>query len=208
MTRAGVSVAEMSARLRVSEKTVLRHRQNATTMASHHAIIRAAIAGKTTREIAALSGYKIKAVQKILRGAGVVAKIAAPKKRPWIVDGISATWADVDAEKLRFGVVYDGRRGLLAKINGFRRREGLKPFKMAEKTPRKSRPARVPVDKPRVEPVVVLRTHGLSDAYFAKPGVCHWPIGEPRTAEFRFCDATHLPGRPYCDAHENWENRV
>jgi GcrA cell cycle regulator len=30
---------------------------------------------------------------------------------------------------------------------------------------------------------------------------CCWPIGEPGTKTFRFCDDTSLPGKPYCDAH-------
>ena len=30
---------------------------------------------------------------------------------------------------------------------------------------------------------------------------CCWPIGEPGTQGFRFCEATSLPGRPYCDEH-------
>lgn len=30
---------------------------------------------------------------------------------------------------------------------------------------------------------------------------CQWPIGDPKTAEFRFCGKGALPGRPYCDDH-------
>jgi GcrA cell cycle regulator len=30
---------------------------------------------------------------------------------------------------------------------------------------------------------------------------CCWPIGEPGTPSFRFCDDVALPGKPYCDAH-------
>lgn len=30
---------------------------------------------------------------------------------------------------------------------------------------------------------------------------CCWPIGEPGTPNFRFCDEVALPGKPYCDAH-------
>jgi hypothetical protein len=30
---------------------------------------------------------------------------------------------------------------------------------------------------------------------------CCWPIGEPGTRGFRFCDADSLPGRQYCAAH-------
>ena len=30
---------------------------------------------------------------------------------------------------------------------------------------------------------------------------CCWPIGEPGTAEFHFCDVPSEPGRPYCEEH-------
>jgi GcrA cell cycle regulator len=30
---------------------------------------------------------------------------------------------------------------------------------------------------------------------------CCWPIGEPGTRSFRFCDAESVPGKPYCDQH-------
>ncbi len=30
---------------------------------------------------------------------------------------------------------------------------------------------------------------------------CCWPIGEPGTKSFHFCDDLSLPGKPYCDDH-------
>ena len=30
---------------------------------------------------------------------------------------------------------------------------------------------------------------------------CCWPIGEPGTRDFRFCDDASEPGRPYCEEH-------
>jgi GcrA cell cycle regulator len=30
---------------------------------------------------------------------------------------------------------------------------------------------------------------------------CCWPIGEPGTKSFRFCDEDALPGKPYCAEH-------
>ena len=30
---------------------------------------------------------------------------------------------------------------------------------------------------------------------------CCWPIGEPGTKSFRFCDAEATPGKPYCQEH-------
>ena len=30
---------------------------------------------------------------------------------------------------------------------------------------------------------------------------CCWPIGEPGTRSFRFCDDASEPGKPYCTEH-------
>jgi GcrA cell cycle regulator len=30
---------------------------------------------------------------------------------------------------------------------------------------------------------------------------CCWPLGEPGTKTFHFCDAEATPGKPYCQAH-------
>jgi GcrA cell cycle regulator len=30
---------------------------------------------------------------------------------------------------------------------------------------------------------------------------CCWPIGEPGTKTFRFCDDTSVGGKPYCEDH-------
>ena len=30
---------------------------------------------------------------------------------------------------------------------------------------------------------------------------CRWPIGDPRQADFHFCGAPQLAGRPYCELH-------
>lgn len=30
---------------------------------------------------------------------------------------------------------------------------------------------------------------------------CCWPIGDPGTKTFRFCDDASVPGKPYCDEH-------
>jgi len=36
---------------------------------------------------------------------------------------------------------------------------------------------------------------------FARTLACCWPIGEPGTRSFRFCDAQAIVGKPYCDEH-------
>jgi hypothetical protein len=30
---------------------------------------------------------------------------------------------------------------------------------------------------------------------------CRWPIGDPRDADFHFCGAQQMAGRPYCSHH-------
>ncbi|MEN2494640.1 MAG: hypothetical protein TECD_00544 [Hyphomicrobiaceae bacterium hypho_1] len=30
---------------------------------------------------------------------------------------------------------------------------------------------------------------------------CRWPIGDPQTPEFHFCNAERVPGLPYCEHH-------
>jgi GcrA cell cycle regulator len=51
--------------------------------------------------------------------------------------------------------------------------------------------ARVPPPAPAPVPVVVRASQP-----------CCWPIGEPRTKEFRYCDGPGLPGRSYCAEHD------
>jgi GcrA cell cycle regulator len=35
----------------------------------------------------------------------------------------------------------------------------------------------------------------------SRTAICCWPIGDPGTKTFRFCDDTAVPGKPYCDEH-------
>jgi GcrA cell cycle regulator len=36
---------------------------------------------------------------------------------------------------------------------------------------------------------------------YGRLSTCCWPIGEPGSKTFRFCDAEATVGKPYCDAH-------
>jgi GcrA cell cycle regulator len=47
---------------------------------------------------------------------------------------------------------------------------------------------------PRLAPVRVVPSRVRTLA-------CCWPIGEPGTKSFRFCDAAAMPGKPYCSEH-------
>lgn len=78
----------------------------------------------------------------------------------------------------------------------------LPPLPSAQKpapvaAPRASEPVRVarPVavaPPPRVQAVA---------RPFARTVACCWPLGEPGTKDFRFCDAGAVPGKPYCGEH-------
>jgi len=41
----------------------------------------------------------------------------------------------------------------------------------------------------------------LAPRPYARTVACCWPIGEPGTPSFRFCDAEAVPGKPYCEPH-------
>ncbi len=65
-------------------------------------------------------------------------------------------------------------------------------------------PERPIVAPPPVPAAPVLRAVGLSGNGRSGGGrlvACCWPIGEPGTRSFRFCDEGSLPGKPYCAAH-------
>ena len=64
---------------------------------------------------------------------------------------------------------------------------------MMQPSPVAARPKPVAPPSPRVQ-AVVPRPYGRLVA-------CCWPIGEPGTREFRFCDAESVPGKPYCADH-------
>ncbi len=91
-----------------------------------------------------------------------------------------------------------------------------------EKTPRRRQPRRaqgptLPIlaaslapmpalDPPRLERTLAERPAPVLRAVPApRPGgrvtPCCWPIGEPGTRSFRFCDADSVGGKPYCEQH-------
>jgi GcrA cell cycle regulator len=63
-----------------------------------------------------------------------------------------------------------------------------------------------PVPRPVVQaPRPVAPAHprpvALAPRPYGRIVTCCWPIGEPGTREFRFCDVPSEPGRPYCEDH-------
>jgi GcrA cell cycle regulator len=45
------------------------------------------------------------------------------------------------------------------------------------------------------------RPHPMPPPRYGRVITCCWPIGEPGTQSFRFCDAPSVPGKPYCSEH-------
>jgi GcrA cell cycle regulator len=57
---------------------------------------------------------------------------------------------------------------------------------------------------PRVAPrpaVAPPRPVAVAPRPYGRVVTCCWPLGEPGTREFRFCDVPSEPGRPYCEEH-------
>ncbi len=72
-------------------------------------------------------------------------------------------------------------------------------------TPKPAAPASVVVPAPRpAVPHVPMPQAPMSQAPMqarrSAPSCC-WPIGEPGTKSFRFCDDLSVAGKPYCDEH-------
>jgi GcrA cell cycle regulator len=59
------------------------------------------------------------------------------------------------------------------------------------------REARHPGEATAAKPVPVRPAAARS----LRPMPCCWPIGEPGTKDFHFCDAEAIPGKPYCTDH-------
>lgn len=67
-------------------------------------------------------------------------------------------------------------------------------------------PPRLPAQRSRIAPCDGMpRQHIETVTVFqqVKPRTCCWPIGHPKGPDFRFCDSTATPGKPYCQEHAN-----
>jgi GcrA cell cycle regulator len=68
----------------------------------------------------------------------------------------------------------------------------------ADAAPLPPRPPVVIAPRPPPAPRAVLAPPPRS---YGRVITCCWPIGEPGTRSFRFCDAESVPGKPYCAEH-------
>lgn len=63
-------------------------------------------------------------------------------------------------------------------------------------------PAPLPQPAPSPEPVPLqAKAPPIAPRASSVPCLCSWPIGEPRTPAFRYCEAPRSPSRSYCDDH-------
>ena len=68
-------------------------------------------------------------------------------------------------------------------------------------TPLPPLPLRVPIrDAPK--PIIAAPQKAVAAAFLArKSEPCCWPIGNPGTSGFRYCDEPSIGGKPYCLTH-------
>jgi GcrA cell cycle regulator len=54
---------------------------------------------------------------------------------------------------------------------------------------------------PVTQPAPAPRLAAVAPRPYGRVVTCCWPIGEPGTRSFHFCDAESVPGKPYCTEH-------
>lgn len=69
----------------------------------------------------------------------------------------------------------------------------LRPVQMVPPRPVAPPTVMTQAPRPAIQPAPI-------QARRSAPSCC-WPIGEPGTKSFRFCDDMSVPGKPYCDEH-------
>jgi GcrA cell cycle regulator len=60
-------------------------------------------------------------------------------------------------------------------------------------------PAAGPAAAPPAAPAP--RLQAVAPRPYGRIVTCCWPLGEPGTKTFRFCDEASMPGKPYCEEH-------
>lgn len=68
-----------------------------------------------------------------------------------------------------------------------------------EEAPAASAPAAAAHAEP--QPAMRVVPSGNGTPFLGRQSACCWPLGDPGTRSFRFCDVASLPGKPYCAEH-------
>ncbi|HEY3848215.1 MAG TPA: GcrA family cell cycle regulator [Acetobacteraceae bacterium] len=76
---------------------------------------------------------------------------------------------------------------------------GLTPAQPAAQLP--PRPPVIIAPRPAPLPRVAQPPASPPPRPYGRVITCCWPIGEPGTRSFRFCDGASVPGKPYCLEH-------
>lgn len=74
----------------------------------------------------------------------------------------------------------------------------LPPLPAVSAAPPPPRPMPAPVVAEAPKPQAVRPTTAFRSV---RPQTCCWPLGDPGTSTFHFCNSEALPGKPYCAAH-------
>jgi GcrA cell cycle regulator len=82
----------------------------------------------------------------------------------------------------------------------------LAAVRMAPPSPTSVAPAPAPTPIATASPVArslpqPAPLRGVAPPRFGRFNPCCWPLGEPGTESFRFCDEPSLTGKPYCQEH-------
>lgn len=57
--------------------------------------------------------------------------------------------------------------------------------------------------KSTVTPSKEIKKEKLITLMDLEPGMCHWPVGDPKDEDFHFCGCKTHHGRVYCDYHHS-----
>jgi GcrA cell cycle regulator len=150
-------------------------------------------------------------------GAGGAVTTTSVQEKPVNID---TPWTDFAITRLRqfwdegLSTAEIGRRLNISRNSVIGKAHRLHlPARMSPIKPKADRPQMRSDDPPVARPSATLpKLSCLRPAATAPAGTreraslrhsgqCCWPIGDPGTPRFRFCDTAAIPGKPYCEAH-------
>jgi GcrA cell cycle regulator len=94
------------------------------------------------------------------------------------------------------------RLNLPPRPSPIRRHTGDNPAPSRPPAPRRVQgPTLPPLAASLGVPPPQLRAIMQAPKHTMRPTPCCWPIGEPGKPSFHFCNASSIPGKPYCEDH-------
>ncbi|MBI1326781.1 MAG: gcrA cell cycle regulator family protein [Alphaproteobacteria bacterium] len=73
-----------------------------------------------------------------------------------------------------------------------------KVAKLGAKKPREPRPVSAP--RINIDDIKILNGTGVTLLELTE-SMCRWPVGDPKSKDFRYCGCSSVPGLPYCPDH-------